>query len=71
MSAAMEREAAREQIMAAYRDAYEAATGRKVQIDYWRGWYSVFTGGSQAKYREREIIQMTTALLGRIERRTQ
>ena len=64
---AQEREAVREQIMAAYRDAYREAYGRSVQIDYWRGWYSVFSGVTQNKYRERDILNMTTALLARIE----
>jgi len=58
-------DAQREQIMAAYRDAYFVAYGRTVQIDYWRGWYSVFSGVTQNNYRERDILNMTTRLLER------
>jgi len=52
-----------EQIMTAYREAYQSANGKSVQIDYFRGWYAVYTGGGfQSRHRAREIADLTTRL---------
>lgn len=57
-------------IMAAYRDAYQRANGTTVQIDYCRGWFSIFSGGMyRSKHRRREIEAFTEALLYRAARR--
>jgi len=55
-----------EKVMKEYKEAYFAANNRHVQIDYFRGWYSVLVIASQAKYREHEIVNMTNSLRSRI-----
>ncbi|MBH9537551.1 hypothetical protein [Novosphingopyxis sp. YJ-S2-01] len=56
------KDARRLAIIADYEVAYKAANGRSIQVDYWRGWYSIATPSVQIKCREREIIKRTETL---------
>ena len=52
-------------IIERYTKAYKAAYGRAPQVDYWRGWYSIFTGGVQWKARAGELVAAAERLEAR------
>lgn len=51
-----------EEIISDYRDAYRKANGRDIQVDYFRGWYALYSGGSQTKVRARDLVSYTKEL---------
>lgn len=59
----MSEEKSPDQIIKEYQDAYFAANGRTIQVDYYRGWYAIYSGsGFQTKRRARDLIAYTKTL---------
>lgn len=58
----------KEQILEDYRQAYRAANGRDIRVDYKNGWVHIGQGAMTWKKRIREVQYMTNTLRFRVKR---
>ena len=54
-----------DEIIARYKAARKAIDGQEPQVDYFRGWYSVFGGGVQWKARASDLVAASERLEAR------
>lgn len=58
----MTKEEARKKIIADYKAACKAASGRDVELKYEKGWYRYSSDGTKFSFRENDILRMTSEL---------